>query len=118
MLGKTRPGVEDHDIPRAGDAVPWQRQPRRRGGPNTTFVALFPAPCRPNLEGISRMPRAGESGMKRIQPILKALWQDESGQDMIEYALIATLISLVAIASVSSLGNIISNYYNNIGNSL
>jgi pilus assembly protein Flp/PilA len=50
--------------------------------------------------------------------LLKHLLNDDSGQDLIEYALIATLIALAAITAIHGLGNKISNYYNNIGNSL
>jgi pilus assembly protein Flp/PilA len=49
---------------------------------------------------------------------LRALLKEESGQDLIEYALIAALIALGAIASMGALSNQISNEFNSIGNSL
>jgi pilus assembly protein Flp/PilA len=50
--------------------------------------------------------------------LLKALLREESGQDLIEYALIAALVALGAIVSMGSLSNQISNEFNSIGNSL
>ena len=49
---------------------------------------------------------------------IKNLRRDESGQDLIEYALIAALIALGAIVAMGSLSNKISNEFNSIGSSL
>jgi len=51
-------------------------------------------------------------------PFIRALVHDESGQDLIEYALVAALIALGAIVSMGSLANQISNEFNSVGNSL
>jgi pilus assembly protein Flp/PilA len=50
--------------------------------------------------------------------LFKNLLNDESGQDLIEYALIAALIALGAIVAMGSLSNKISNEFNAVGNSL
>jgi pilus assembly protein Flp/PilA len=50
--------------------------------------------------------------------LFKNLMNDESGQDLIEYALIAALIALGAIVAMGSLSNKISNEFNAIGSSL
>jgi pilus assembly protein Flp/PilA len=50
--------------------------------------------------------------------ILKNLLNSESGQDLIEYALIAALIALGAITAMSSLSGKISNEFNRVGSSL
>ncbi|HUB18628.1 MAG TPA: Flp family type IVb pilin [Acidobacteriaceae bacterium] len=50
--------------------------------------------------------------------LLRSLLHDESGQDLIEYALIAALIAIAAIAAMRGLSNKISNEFNTIGNSL
>ena len=42
--------------------------------------------------------------------LLRSLYADRSGQDLIEYALIIALISLVAVASLGTLGKNISDY--------
>jgi Flp pilus assembly pilin Flp len=48
--------------------------------------------------------------MKRQFELLQSLYADESGQDLVEYALIVALITLVAVASLGSLGKTISDY--------
>jgi pilus assembly protein Flp/PilA len=43
------------------------------------------------------------------------LLADETGQDMIEYALLGALISLGAVASIKGLAPVISNAFNSVG---
>jgi pilus assembly protein Flp/PilA len=50
--------------------------------------------------------------------LLTRLLRDESGQDLIEYALVAALIALGSIAAMQSLASYIANSFNNVGNSL
>ena len=50
--------------------------------------------------------------------ILKAFFEDESGATAIEYALIASLISVAAIAAMQGLGNKIGNTFNTVSNKL
>jgi pilus assembly protein Flp/PilA len=40
--------------------------------------------------------------------------QDEQGQDLIEYALLATFVSLVAIAGATLLGTALNNWYDQV----
>lgn len=54
----------------------------------------------------------------RVKTLLRGLLSEESGQDLIEYALIAALIALGAIVSMGSLSKMISNEFNSIGSSL
>jgi pilus assembly protein Flp/PilA len=49
---------------------------------------------------------------------LNSLLRDESGQDLIDYAMIAALIALGAIAAIGNLANTIATDFNNVGNSL
>jgi pilus assembly protein Flp/PilA len=56
--------------------------------------------------------------MNTTKRLLMNLINDESGQDLIEYALIAALIALGAIVAMGSLSNKISNEFNTVGNSL
>ena len=53
---------------------------------------------------------------------LRELWirlvKEESGQDLIEYALVAALIGLGAVAGMKTLANNIGNAFNSVGNSL
>lgn len=50
--------------------------------------------------------------------LLRKLIDDDSGQDLIEYALIAALIAVAAIAALRGLDNKISSEFNTIGSSL
>jgi pilus assembly protein Flp/PilA len=43
-----------------------------------------------------------------------AFWNDESGQDLAEYALLIALIALVVIAAVTLLGQNINTVFTNI----
>ena len=45
---------------------------------------------------------------------LNRLVRDEQGQDLIEYALLATFVSLVAIAGATALGTALNNWYNTV----
>lgn len=49
---------------------------------------------------------------------LRGLHHNESGQDLIEYALVAGLIGLGALFSMGGLATSISNAFNSIGSSL
>jgi pilus assembly protein Flp/PilA len=56
--------------------------------------------------------------MKSSKKLLLSLLQDESGQDLIEYALVAGLIGLAAVAAMSGLAGKISTAFNNVGSQL
>jgi Flp pilus assembly pilin Flp len=45
---------------------------------------------------------------------LRKIHQDESGQDIIEYVLIAALITVVAIAILPAIGTKVVNYWSNL----
>lgn len=45
--------------------------------------------------------------------LLKRLWQDEQGQDLVEYALLLVLIALAAAATIQTLGKSINNVFSN-----
>jgi pilus assembly protein Flp/PilA len=49
---------------------------------------------------------------------MRHLLRDESGQDLIEYALVAALVGLSAIISLHGLSNKIGNAFNSIGSGL
>ena len=49
---------------------------------------------------------------------IKNLLQDESGQDLIEYALVAALIALGAIAAMKALATGISNAFSVVSSDL
>jgi pilus assembly protein Flp/PilA len=49
---------------------------------------------------------------------MKTLLEDESGQDLIEYALVAALVGLGAVASMKTLSTKIGAAFGTIGTSL
>ena len=53
-----------------------------------------------------------------LKPILSALIRDESGQDLIEYALVAAIIALGATAAMTTLAGTITSAFTKIGTSL
>ena len=56
--------------------------------------------------------------MKNMKQLLNNLMTDESGQDLIEYALVAALVGLASIASMQSLAGSLANIFTSIGASL
>jgi len=50
--------------------------------------------------------------------LFKTLWADESGQDLVEYALLVALIAIIVIAALRILGPIIATVFNNIATNL
>jgi len=52
--------------------------------------------------------------MDRLKMLALRLLRDEEGQDLIEYALLATFVSLVAIAGASLLGTALNNWYDSV----
>jgi pilus assembly protein Flp/PilA len=49
--------------------------------------------------------------MAHLMTAIKRLVSNETGQDLIEYGLLAALIAVVAMVGVSSLGNTIYNVF-------
>ena len=56
--------------------------------------------------------------MKNFKQIFSNLLKEESGQDLIEYALVACLIALAATATMTSLGTLLSGAFTTIGTKL
>jgi len=49
-----------------------------------------------------------------MKALLKRFVREEEGQDLIEYALLAGFISLVAVAAITQVGTGVNGVYNNI----
>ena len=49
---------------------------------------------------------------------MRALVNDDAGQDLLEYALLVGLIALVAVAAVTATGGSVSNIFTNISEEL
>ena len=56
--------------------------------------------------------------MKNMKQLLNNLIVEESGQDLIEYALVAALVGLGAVAAMKGLSNSIGSTFNGVGTSL
>jgi pilus assembly protein Flp/PilA len=56
--------------------------------------------------------------MTKLSHILCTLITDDSGQDLIEYALVAALIALGATTAMSSLATSISGAFSTVGSKL
>jgi pilus assembly protein Flp/PilA len=50
--------------------------------------------------------------------VLKRLWQEEEGQDLVEYALLIVLVALAAVAGMKGLATTISTVFNNAATNL
>ena len=53
-----------------------------------------------------------------MKNLWKRLWQEEEGQDLVEYGLLLFLIALAAIASMKGLASSISSIFNSSAASL
>ena len=56
--------------------------------------------------------------MSRMLEVLRGLHNDESGQDLIEYALVAALVAFAAVAGMNALANKINQAFSTIGSKL
>ncbi len=56
--------------------------------------------------------------MKKLQELMAKLRRDEKGATVIEYALIAALISIAAIVAFSALGTSVKNTMNNVAGNI
>jgi pilus assembly protein Flp/PilA len=56
--------------------------------------------------------------MKNLKNVFAALMNDESGQDLIEYALVAGLIGLGAVLAMTTLSGKIGTAFNQVGSQL
>jgi pilus assembly protein Flp/PilA len=54
----------------------------------------------------------------KLQEMMEGLFQREEGQDMIEYALLAALISIVAIAIIILVGPYLKDLFQDVVNGL
>lgn len=53
--------------------------------------------------------------MHRAFISLKQLWRDESGQDVVEYALLAALLAMSVVSDLHKFGTALKNDYTTIG---
>ena len=56
--------------------------------------------------------------MEAILNVLRSLHEDESGQDLIEYALIAALVAFAAVVGMNTLASGLNSAFSKIGSTL
>ena len=50
--------------------------------------------------------------------LMRGFWSDDQGQDLIEYALMLTLILLVSVAAIGGIGSQVSAIFTNTNSAL
>lgn len=48
-----------------------------------------------------------------MKKLLRRLWIEEDGQDLVEYGLLMVLLTLICIASLKTIGLLVSNIFSN-----
>ena len=56
--------------------------------------------------------------MKNLITRMRALMRDDSGQDLLEYALLVALIALVAVAAVQTSGQAVNSIFSTVATKL
>jgi len=56
--------------------------------------------------------------MDSLKNLFARLAQDDQGQDLIEYALLATFVSLLAIVGAGLLGTALNNWYDKVASNV
>lgn len=56
--------------------------------------------------------------MKNLITRMRALTRDDSGQDLLEYALLVALIALVAVAAVQTSGQAVNSIFSTVATKL
>jgi pilus assembly protein Flp/PilA len=68
--------------------------------------------------GAAALLPAGSGEEDEMKQRVQALWQDTQGQDLVEYALVAALVSVAAIATMPALGQTVSNVFSKVTSTL
>jgi pilus assembly protein Flp/PilA len=55
---------------------------------------------------------------RMLRNFLKRLWQEEEGQDLVEYGLLVALVALAATAGMKSLASSINTAFTTLGTTL
>ena len=56
--------------------------------------------------------------MKKLLVDMRALMRDDSGQDLLEYALLVALIALVAVVAVTDSGKAVNSIFTSVATQL
>jgi pilus assembly protein Flp/PilA len=50
---------------------------------------------------------------RKMRITMKALWQREQGQDLVEYALVGALVTLASVAALNNVAGLLTNAFTN-----
>ncbi|MGI9101636.1 MAG: Flp family type IVb pilin [Terriglobales bacterium] len=53
-----------------------------------------------------------------MQEMIRKMWRDDDGQDLIEYALIVGLVSIIAVVAITAAGVSINTIWTNVSGAL
>jgi Flp pilus assembly pilin Flp len=72
------------------------------------------------LTSVKTPPPAGKvrSAMQQLLNCLRKIWNDDQGQDIAEYALMLTVILLVVVGAVTSIGSHANTIFNTVASQL
>jgi Flp pilus assembly pilin Flp len=79
-------------------------------------VALSPRGSHTEVGPMEARPLERQEQQMKQQ--FQRLWLDEAGQDMVEYALLLVLLTLVVIAALRILGPVIGGFFNEVSDNL
>ncbi len=88
----------------------------------TISCARAPIPVRRRVLPSAKTPLIGqpesEGKMRSVLNSLWNVWNDDQGQDIAEYALMLTVILLIVVASLTSIGTSASSIFNSVASQL
>lgn len=59
-----------------------------------------------------------EKGEEPVTKYLKSLWQDESGQDIAEYAVMLAVILVIVVGTIRLIGSNANTVFSEVGSSI
>jgi pilus assembly protein Flp/PilA len=73
------------------------------------FLPLF-TPCNPDFAAASsRQQQGARMRMIKIAELFQSIHQDDSGQDLVEYALVLAAVAFAVVAGSATLGSVMAN---------
>ena len=76
--------------------------------------------ARTSAKNVARSTKATSQQLQSIggEPMMRAFWNDERGQDLVEYALLLVFLALAAISILPILGQTVNNTFSSAASSL
>lgn len=70
------------------------------------------------VEDLKRVDKIRYEETSKMKNLLKRLWKEEEGQDLVEYGLLVVLVALGAIAGMSKLASAINTAFSSAATNL